>query len=120
MKKIMFNIFLIMLLGIMSISLYKVLNSHQQEQNEVSKLEEILRDQKKTNTELNSQLNYYKSTEYIEKVSRDDLNLAKNGEYVVVLPTNSVINGVNSSSGNSNTKNNNDSNIMKWIRLIIY
>jgi len=47
-----------------------------------SKLKEL----QKENLVLKNKLNEVKSTDYVEKIARNDLNLSKDGEKVVILP----------------------------------
>src|SRR5579872_6338851 len=87
MHKFVINIILIVILVIMGISLYKVLNSRVQQDSNVSDLRNLYETQKTANSKLSQQYTYYTSSEYLEKVSRDDLNLVPQGEYLVVLPS---------------------------------
>lgn len=122
MGKYFLNIFLTVLLLIMSISLYRVLNSHSQIESQVGKLNKVLDSQEKKNIELSSKYNYYNSEEYLEKISHDQLNLTKNNQYIVVIPKD---NGKISDTGikdDSSTKIENSEkkgNLEQWVDLLI-
>ncbi len=117
MHKFVINIVLILILGIMSLSLYNVLNSRSQEDSSIKKLANLYNSEKSLNQKLSSDYTYYNSSEYIEKVSRDNLNLAPSGEYIVVLPS-SII----QSRGGEKTTNSQSglSNISQWFDLLFH
>jgi cell division protein FtsB len=87
MHKIIINFVLLVVLGIMLFSLYRILSSRATEDQNISSLEGLYQQELQQNSQLETQKAYYSSSEYIEKVSRDDLNLAPAGEYIVVLPS---------------------------------
>lgn len=57
---------------------------------EISKLESQMERIEKDNEELSSLIQYLNTPEYKEKEAREKLNLAKEGEHVVVLPQGDV------------------------------
>lgn len=75
---------------------------------EIAKLEDQAQKIKKDNEQLSSLVQYFNTPEYQEKAARERLNLQKNGEIVVGLPSISeTVAGAQTTAGNS-------SNYKKW------
>lgn len=116
MHKILLNSFLIILLCIMLISLARVLGGKSQEEANISKLQSVLNQEQVQNKQLKGQYSYYSSTDYVEQVSRDQLGLAKKGEVLVVLPTDTLKQGATSSRYYASKST---SPINDWISLLL-
>lgn len=70
----------------MSYSLYKVLSSRSSEQANAQAIKSVYDAELSSNNKLFEEYKYYSSSEYIEQVSRDNLDLADKGQSLIVLP----------------------------------
>ena len=86
MYKLVLNIFLALFLLLMVFSLTKVVSGKAQEEININKLKSLVTTRIHLNNQLKTDYYYFTSDEYIQKVSREQLNLAQKDEFKVVLP----------------------------------
>jgi len=65
----------------------RILSSKRQVDQEIAKLESQINKMQTDNEQLSDLVKYFNTPEYQEKQAREKLNLKKDGEYVVVLPS---------------------------------
>lgn len=68
------------------VSLLRGIEMSKKSRGRVSELEKRREEASSRKEELEKRLEYVESEEYLEKVAREELNLAKEGETVVILP----------------------------------
>ncbi len=103
------TILLVGVLGLIMVITAKMLVQKRVIDREVGKLQKQSERIKKDNEQLGSLIQYLNTPEYKEKEAREKLNLAKEGEHVVVLPSGDV--SGNSTTTESETK---DANYKLW------
>ena len=82
---------LIIFLVMLTLSLFRNISRIRQTNQKIEEKKERVEKLKKENEELARKLEIVDRTEFIEKKLRDDLGLAKEGEIVVILPSEDVL-----------------------------
>jgi cell division protein FtsB len=80
-----FGFFIILAIGFLVSTNWKIYKKKIDLQAKVIELRQEAESLEKTNNELNKNLDYVKSDEYLEKVAREQLDMKKPGEEVVVI-----------------------------------
>ncbi len=83
-----FVILMLFLVILISYSIYKEINDQRDIRDNIKKLEQEKISLNEENINLIELLKYYKSDEYIELQAREKLNMAREGERVVIVPSN--------------------------------
>jgi len=83
-----FIIFVIFLIFGVGYAIYNEIDSQRNIRNNIKNLEEEKVTLNNNNISLMELLKYYKSDEYIELQAREKLNMAREGERVVIVPNN--------------------------------
>lgn len=85
------KLLLIVLVIFFAVSLYKNLSKVRGSDDRIENARNNLEELKRENNKLKEELKEKESEEFIEKELRDKLNLAKEGEIVVVLPDEEIL-----------------------------
>lgn len=84
------NWFLFLLFVLLLVSLFRSVDQFRQREGILKEAETKLQDVKQEQNDLKKQLARAESKQFIEKQARDKLNLGREGEIVVILPSISV------------------------------
>lgn len=114
-KKAINGGWLVIFLGLVLVwSLSKGLWEVREGYRRVEEAEKVLRQEKEKKESLEEEYERVQDDEYIERVVRDELNMQKSGETVVVLPDNEILKLEDS----LNEENKAEKNWVKWWNLI--
>jgi len=103
----------------LSVSLFRNLLRVRQVNNSLSQSKVILSQLEQENAKLERQLESIKTDAYSEKEARDKLNLAKEGEIVLVLPEEDVLRSLSPRRREEKEHTLPDPNWKKWLNLFI-
>lgn len=107
----------ILLIGVLlAVSLVNSVFSELKVKNEINSQQERLEELKNKNQELKTNLEAVKSDAFIEKIARDKLGLAKEGETVVVLPSEEILKQISPQS-KEEEESLPDPNWKKWLKV---
>lgn len=98
-------------------SLIKGIQISQKSKERVEMLKKTKADLEKENAKLQADAKYVESDYYVEKVAREELQKAKPGETVVIMPEERVQPAAN--SGEKNVNKREEKNWEKWWDLIV-
>ncbi len=85
-----FVILIVVLIVLISHSIYREINDQKGIRNNIKNLEKEKLNLDEENTNLVQLLRYYKSDEYVELQAREKLNMARQGEHIVIVPNNNM------------------------------
>lgn len=105
---LVFGIYLVVFL---SRDLFQLLKKKER----IKKMEEKIETLRLGNEELGERLEYVESDQFIEKEARDKLNMAKEGETIVILPETLKLRGQESET----SPEENLPNWQQWLRLFL-
>ena len=96
--------------------LVKITWQNYQVNQKISSLQDEIKKSDEENFELKNKIDYYKTDAYKERQAREELNLQKPGEIVIVIPNNSQneVNTKKKEETKTNEKSDYRSNIQKW------
>ncbi len=114
--KVYSNYLLIFLFLLMSVSLIRNILRVVESNKRIEKAQDRVEKLKKENEELEENLAITKSEEFIEKQLRDKLGLAKEGEIVIVLPDEKILETL-APSLEEEEETLPDPNWKKWLKL---
>jgi cell division protein FtsB len=84
-------ILLLLILGFIVYSIYQNLQQDKNIANRTDSLDQEINRLEEENLELTNLIEYFASSEYIEKEAREKLNLAKPGEKVVIISKENIL-----------------------------
>ena len=98
------------------VSLVQEMNRRWQVQREVQRLEQEVKESQRKTIELENLNQYFRTDDYQERLARENLNYAAEGEKVVLIPEDQV--QIEVKSGNVLQKVELDSTPMRWWKIL--